>query len=78
MAAALPSADSLADIEHMPNGSRIPVPANFAALKNDEAEIIGAVVSFMDLTERKKLEQQSIHFSPPRDWATALGASPER
>jgi len=43
-----------------PDGCRVPVLANFAALKNDEAEIIGAIVSFMDLTERKSLEQQSL------------------
>ena len=43
-----------------PDGSRVPVLANFAALKNDEAEIIGAITSFMDLTERKSLEQQSL------------------
>lgn len=43
-----------------PDGSRVPVLANFAALKNDESEIIGAITSFMDLTERKSLEQQSL------------------
>jgi PAS domain S-box-containing protein len=43
-----------------PDGSRVPVLTNFAALKNDQAEITGAITSFMDLTERKKLEEQSL------------------
>ena len=43
-----------------PDGSRVPILANFAALKNAEGEITGAITSFMDLTERKKLEQQSL------------------
>lgn len=39
-----------------PDGSRLPVLVNFAALKNAEGEIIGAVTSFMDITEQKQAE----------------------
>jgi PAS domain S-box-containing protein len=39
-----------------PDGSRLPVLVNFAALKNAAGEIIGAVTSFIDITERKQTE----------------------
>jgi PAS domain S-box-containing protein len=41
-----------------PDGSRAPALFNFAAVKNGAGEITGAITSFMDLTERKRLEQQ--------------------
>jgi hypothetical protein len=40
-----------------PDGSRLPVIANFAALKNAEGELIGAVTAFEDITVRKQAEQ---------------------
>jgi PAS domain S-box-containing protein len=40
-----------------PDGSRLPVIANFAALKNGRGEIIGAVTAFEDITVRKQAEQ---------------------
>ena len=39
-----------------PDGSRLPVLVNFAALTNAEGEITGAVTSFVDITERKRSE----------------------
>jgi len=39
-----------------PDGSRLPVIANFAALKNAQGEIVGAVTAFEDITERKRVE----------------------
>jgi len=41
-----------------PDGSRIAVIVNFAALKNARGEITGAVTSFMDITERKRAEEE--------------------
>jgi two-component sensor histidine kinase len=41
-----------------PDGSRLPVIVNFAALKNARGEITGAITSFMDITERKQVEEQ--------------------
>src|SRR6202049_5113069 len=40
-----------------PDGSRLPVIANFAALKNAQGEIIGAVTAFEDITDRKRAEE---------------------
>jgi signal transduction histidine kinase len=40
-----------------PDGSRIPIIANFAALKSEGGEIVGAVVSFDDISERKQTEE---------------------
>src|SRR5665213_3579047 len=40
-----------------PDGSRLPVLVNFAALKNAQNEISGAITSFVDITERKVTEQ---------------------
>ncbi len=56
-----------------PDGSRVPVLANFAALKNEDAEIIGSIVSFMDLTERKNLEQQSLRIQRLASIGTLAG-----
>ena len=41
-----------------PDGARLPVLANFAALKNAHGEISGAITSFMDITERKQAEEE--------------------
>ncbi len=41
-----------------PDGSRLAVLANFAALKNAKGEIAGAITSFMDITERKLAEEE--------------------
>jgi two-component system CheB/CheR fusion protein len=41
-----------------PDGSRVPVLVNFAALKNADGEITGAITSFTDITERKEAEQR--------------------
>jgi PAS domain S-box-containing protein len=40
-----------------PDGTRLPVLANFAALKSAQGEITGAVTSFTDITERKRVEE---------------------
>ncbi|WP_309625084.1 PAS domain-containing protein, partial [Methylibium sp.] len=42
-----------------PDGSRLPILANFAALNNARGEITGAITSFMDITEIKRLENDS-------------------
>jgi PAS domain S-box-containing protein len=42
-----------------PDGTRLPVLVNFAALKNAQGEITGAVTSFIDITERSRLERQT-------------------
>ena len=39
-----------------PDGSRLPVLVNFAALKNAHGEITGAITSFMDISERLRAE----------------------
>jgi PAS domain S-box-containing protein len=43
-----------------PDGSRIPVLVNFAALKNAEGEITGAITTFIDITERKQAEEERV------------------
>ena len=40
-----------------PDGSRLPVLVNFAALKNADGEVTGAITSFTDITERKQTEE---------------------
>jgi PAS domain S-box-containing protein len=40
-----------------PDGSRLPVLVNFAALKNARGEITGAIASFIDITDRKRAEE---------------------
>lgn len=40
-----------------PDGSRLPVLVNFAALKDGNGEITGAITSFTDITERKLAEE---------------------
>ncbi len=39
------------------DGSRIPVIVNFAPLKDEHGEIVGAITSFMDIAERKQMEE---------------------
>ena len=39
-----------------PDGSRLPVLVNFAAVKNAHGEITGTITSFIDITELKKAE----------------------
>jgi PAS domain S-box-containing protein len=43
-----------------PDGFRVAVLANIAALKNSKGKITGTITSFIDLTERKKLEFESL------------------
>ena len=43
-----------------PDGSRLPVLVNFAALKNARHEITGVITSFVDITERKRIEQELV------------------
>jgi PAS domain S-box-containing protein len=52
----IPALDVEVVIER-PDGSRLPVLANFAALKNARGEITGAITSFMDISDRKQLEE---------------------
>ena len=40
-----------------PDGSRLPVLVNFAALKNVQGETTGGITSFMDISERKRAEE---------------------
>ena len=40
-----------------PDGSRLPVLVNFSAFKDAQGEIIGAVTSFIDISERKQAEE---------------------
>ena len=41
-----------------PDGSRLPVLVNFAAIKNARGEVTGAITSFIDITERKGAEEE--------------------
>jgi signal transduction histidine kinase/ActR/RegA family two-component response regulator len=56
-----------------PDGSRVPVLISIAALKNRDSEITGAIASFIDLTERKKLEQQSLRSQRMESIGTLAG-----
>lgn len=40
-----------------PDGSHLPVIINFSPLRNGQGEIVGAITSFDDMTERKRVEQ---------------------
>ncbi|HYM89433.1 MAG TPA: PAS domain S-box protein [Nitrospiraceae bacterium] len=40
-----------------PDGSCVPVLVNFAALKGAQGEITGAITSFIDIAERKRVEE---------------------
>jgi signal transduction histidine kinase/ActR/RegA family two-component response regulator len=67
-----PARDVEMSIER-PDGSRAPVLTNFAALKNGEGEVMGAIASFIDLTERKKMEQQSLRSQRMESIGTLAG-----
>ncbi len=41
-----------------PDGSRLPVIVNFAALKNASGDVTGAITSFIDISERKEAEER--------------------
>ncbi|MCA1659107.1 MAG: PAS domain S-box protein, partial [Verrucomicrobiaceae bacterium] len=41
-----------------PDGSRLPVLVNFAALRGENGETTGAITSFVDITERKRIEDK--------------------
>ena len=41
-----------------PDGSRLPVLVNFTAIKNERGEVSGAITSFIDITERKRAEEE--------------------
>ena len=41
-----------------PDGSRLLVLVNFAAIKNAQGEVTGAITSFIDITERKRAEEE--------------------
>lgn len=56
-----------------PDGSRVPVLVSFAPLKNGDGEITGTITSFIDLTERKKLEQQSLRSQRMESIGTLAG-----
>ncbi len=68
----LPALDVELAIER-PDGTRVPVLANFAALRNGQHEVTGAIASFTDLTERKKLEQQSLRSQRMESIGTLAG-----
>lgn len=40
-----------------PDGSRLPILANLAPLKNEQGEVTGAIASFIDISERKHAEE---------------------
>ncbi len=40
-----------------PDGSRLPVLVNFAALKDAHGNVTGSIISFVDITERKRSEE---------------------
>jgi signal transduction histidine kinase len=41
-----------------PDDSRLLVLVNFAAIKNARGEVTGAITSFIDITERKRAEEE--------------------
>lgn len=55
------------------DGAHVPVLANFSALKSADGEITGAIASFVDLTERKKLEQHSLRSQRMESIGTLAG-----
>ena len=56
-----------------PDGSRLPVLVNFAALKNQKGEITGAITSFIDITDRVKAEQVLLESEERRQLAQEAG-----
>ena len=60
MVEVLRTGNPASDIEVLierPDGFRVPVLVNFAALKSAQGEIIGAITSFVDLTEQRKAQE---------------------
>ncbi|MGI8835896.1 MAG: ATP-binding protein [Pyrinomonadaceae bacterium] len=51
--------DNVEVLIERPDGTRLPVLVNFAALKNAQGEITGAVTSFIDISERIRLERET-------------------
>jgi PAS domain S-box-containing protein len=51
--------DNVEVVIERPDGTRLPVLVNFAALKNAQGEITGAVTSFIDISERSRLERET-------------------
>jgi len=64
--------DNVEVLIERPDGKRLPVLVNVAALKNAQGEITGAVTSFIDISERIRLEQQT------QDQAEALAELHQR
>ena len=56
----LPTVHDMEIIIERPDGSRINVIANIVSLKNDQGEITGAINCFYDITERSRLERQTL------------------
>ena len=67
-----PALDLEVEIDR-PQGSRIPVQASFAPLKNGAGETTGVITSFMDLTERKKMERRSLRAQRMESIGTLAG-----
>lgn len=44
-----------------PDGSLLPVMGSIAALKNADGEVMGAIASFVDVTDHKRIEQELLH-----------------
>lgn len=69
-------------IEHVevsierPDGSRLPVIVNFAPLRNPQGEVVGAITSFIDITERKQAEE--IRRKRELEWALEKQMDEER
>ena len=51
------SAHNVEIVIERPDGTRLPILSNFAALKDAQGRITGAVTSFIDITERSRLER---------------------
>ena len=56
----LPAVHDMEIIIERPDGSRINVVANIVALKDDRGDITGTINCFYDITERSRLERQTI------------------
>ena len=56
----IPAAYDKEFVIERPDGSRITVMSNVVALKNDRGEITGAMCCFYDITERSRLQQETL------------------
>ena len=56
----LPAVHDMEVVIERPDGSRINVIANIVPLKNEKGEITGAINCFFDITERSRLERQTL------------------